>query len=588
MRMRCCPKWFQWVSSVSLAIWVTLGTFAFLMIILALIQECPPGAMTLAGMIPRDENSIRNIFKWWFGLFVMVGVSIIILIFCDYLLPIYQFPEDKALLKNTKRKNPFRRARSHCKRRWLRWILLYNICLFVPTVICAAALTYPPAKSDLRFARVGQVTDSTASVQFRSPQCTDALITYSTTSSASSTSFSPAQKQQIQRKVTQGTDYVITVRLTNLLPASFYLVSYVCNDHYERLNFKTNPLAGNATKFSFVFSSDWNNRRLTKVPSYPPAAMSELQPDFFVFLGNFIGVDFPLSTGSDADFYQRRYRNSLANPQLIDFFHTTPTFALLGENDVFLNFEKNAERLCNYNCYATSDDVAKIALNTFVNYLGGTNPSIFGGNFQYYEWDYGDVAMFALDTRQHRTRWKVPDYVDKTMLGIIQKTRLQQWLLAKKTSAKFKLIFSEVGWTVNFNAEHAQVNGRWSHYETERTEILSFIRANDIPGVVLLSGGAHASYVVQISGNTTLYELSASPLAFNDVTDFGNKGTVFLDDGPDRVLFQGGRVASFGESQFGLVTIDTTLSTPLLVCDMYQVNQDGKQLAFRHQISLTA
>jgi len=88
---------------------------------------------------------------------------------------------------------------------------------------------------------------------------------------------------------------------------------------------------------------------------------------------------------------------------------------------VFLGFEKGAERLCNYNCYATSNDVMKIALNAFVTYTGATNPSIFGGNFQYYEWDYGDVAMFALDTRQHRTPWRVPDNPDKTMLGITQK-----------------------------------------------------------------------------------------------------------------------------------------------------------------------
>jgi len=172
--------------------------------------------------------------------------------------------------------------------------------------------------------------------------------------------------------------------------------------------------------------------------------------------------------------------------------------------------------------------------------------------------------------------------------GSPKKTRLEQWLLSKKDSAKFKLIFSEVGWTANFNAEHSLANGRWSQYQTERAEILAFIRANNIRGVVLLSGGAHASYVVQIPGNTTLYELSASPLGFNDITDFGSKGTVFLDDSPDQVRFQGGRIASFGESQFGYVTIDTTLATPLLVCEMYQVNSDGKQLVFTQKIPLSA
>lgn len=527
--------------------------------------------MTLTGMIPRDENSIRNIFKWWFGLFVITGTSIILLILCDYLLPIYQTPI--AVVKTTK--TPYHRCRSHCRRRWPRWVLLYNICLFIPTVICAAVLSYPSAHSDLTFARLGHVTDTTAALQFRSPECSFAKLSYQTGSDP---------KRNLTGNPNLGGDFVLTFPLDKLQPSSLYRVSYECGSHREALQFRTNPPVGNSSSFSFAFSSDWNNRRLGKVPYLPPRALRELRPNFFVFLGNFINADFPLSTGSDPDFYQRRYRNALANDELGAFFRETPSFSILGEHDVFVGFEKGATRLCNYNCYATSSDVAKIALNTFVSYMGGTNPAVYGGNFQYYEWDYGDVAFFALDTRQHRSPWRAADDSDKTMLGIIQKTRLQQWLLAKRDSAKFKLIFSEVGWTANFNAEHAKVNGRWSNYLTERAELVSFIRANGIRGVVLLSGGAHASYVVQINGS--LFEFSASPLAFNDVTDFGSKGTVFLDEGPDQVMFQGGRVASFGESQFGLVSVDTTASPPVLSCDLYQVNAEGKNKVYTQRIPL--
>jgi len=222
------------------------------------------------------------------------------------------------------------------------------------------------------------------------------------------------------------------------------------------------------------------------------AAMAARRPDLMLWLGDNLytrEVDFFSPTGLAA-----RYRHDRALPELQPLLAATSHWATWDDHDYGPN---NSD--VSYPLKATS-------LELFSTYwpapVYGTPDT--PGVFQLLSW--GDVDFFLLDDRWHRKPNEWPAGPDKTMLGRGQMEWLKAALLS--SNAVFKVI-----------ANGNQVLNANSRYETmtdfaDTEELIAWIAANRIEGVLFLSGDRHHSELVRIDrpGVYPLYDFTSSSL----------------------------------------------------------------------------
>lgn len=171
---------------------------------------------------------------------------------------------------------------------------------------------------------------------------------------------------------------------------------------------------------------------------------------------------------------------------------------------------------------------------------------------------YGNlVDLIMLDTRLKGRELQITSVTDpalqdtnRTILGTEQKT----WLLneLKTSTARWKLIgqqvtFAEfnVGWGAlalpgsTFESLESLFLDFWDGYPAERTQLLSFIKSNNISNVVILTGDVHASFAYDIAdkpvnlsfqtlpvvGRAPLYSPSTN---YNATTGAGSVGVEFV------------------------------------------------------------
>ncbi len=105
----------------------------------------------------------------------------------------------------------------------------------------------------------------------------------------------------------------------------------------------------------------------------------------------------------------------------------------------------------------------------------------------YQAFTVGRVRFIVTDTRSSRSPASAPDSVDKTMLGEAQKAWFKQQLVAANGHYPVIVWFNGIPWIED---EDPNADG-WGAYATERREIADFIAAQQIRGLVMLSGDAH-------------------------------------------------------------------------------------------------
>jgi len=129
-------------------------------------------------------------------------------------------------------------------------------------------------------------------------------------------------------------------------------------------------------------------------------------------------------------------------------------------------------------------------------YVGSTNP-ILNIDYKFYNFSYGDVGTFVLDSRSHR------DCVKKIMLGKEQKAILKNWMINDKSI--FKFIISSVSFCHNIRNPDT-----WWAFNEERNEIKDFIEKEKIKGVTFLTADLHATALIKILPG--VYEITTSPI----------------------------------------------------------------------------
>jgi len=107
-----------------------------------------------------------------------------------------------------------------------------------------------------------------------------------------------------------------------------------------------------------------------------------------------------------------------------------------------------------------------------------------------YRFMVGDIEVFHPDLFTSRSFLAATDNASKTMLGAAQKAWLKAALLA--STATFKVIASG---KTTYKATAGGTGDDWTVYSTERDELIDYINAQGIKGVVWMCGDAHGAFV---------------------------------------------------------------------------------------------
>ncbi len=163
----------------------------------------------------------------------------------------------------------------------------------------------------------------------------------------------------------------------------------------------------------------------------------------------------------------------------------------------------------------------------------------------YQAFSVGRVRFIVTDTRSSRSPASDSDNTDKTMLGEAQKAWFKQQLVEANGRYPVIVWFNGIPW---IEEEDPNADG-WGAYATERRELADFIAAQQIRGLVMLSGDAH---MLAIDDGTN-----------SDYSSTGYPGFPVMHAGAlDRHGSDKGGPYSEGSypggGQFGLVTVEDT------------------------------
>jgi len=294
-------------------------------------------------------------------------------------------------------------------------------------------------------------------------------------------------------------DYCLVFTLDDLEPDTTYYYRVYVHDNVAH-NFrgvpvfatKTAPAKNAKTTFRVSFGSCAEWRMDPVQPVWQ--AVQRLDPDLFFWVGDNIYGD-----ALDPDILAEEYRRQRDVLGLQPVIHSVPQLATWDDHDFGLN---NHDR---------TNPVKEGALDVFKQYWPNPSyglPDVPGVFFKYH---YGGVDFFFVDCRYYRDPNEAPDTPDKTMLGEEQ----LEWLKGelKESEAAFKVLISGSGWT----AGKGPGADSWSAFLHERDALFDYIQAEEIEGVLLLSGDTHVGELNCIPrsavGGYDLYELVSSPLA---------------------------------------------------------------------------
>ncbi|KAJ3050830.1 hypothetical protein HK097_008178 [Rhizophlyctis rosea] len=340
---------------------------------------------------------------------------------------------------------------------------LTNIVLF----IIVMDYVYRPflfhKNRDLTISRVGSITPDSVRMFIRAPPPhTHVRFEY----------FSEVNGKWLpgpEVNVTEENDYTASVKAQGLEADKMYRYRWVGveseksvfgKEEEEQFSFRTAPVEGKPTKFTFVFTS-------CVKPNFPYGVKDvrgfrEIQKQenlaFVLFLGDLIYADSPTVYGTDVETYRWHYRWLYSMADFRNLFRKTPLFSIYDDHEVLNNWQYH-ER-----------DPFPAAFRAFNDYAGLTNPHDDANQTAVFEFGFGDSAFFVMDTREFR------DKETKTMLGAGQKERLKQWLIrggvvafrsvlhmvvtqcfAVNSTSTFKFLVTSVPFTQNW---------QWDQFDT--------------------------------------------------------------------------------------------------------------------------
>ncbi|MHC4461149.1 MAG: alkaline phosphatase D family protein [Planctomycetota bacterium] len=337
-------------------------------------------------------------------------------------------------------------------------------------------------------------------------------------------------------------DYTAVIAVEGLKPDTCYWYSLMVNNvsWSTKWVFRTFPALGAKSKFQIGFGGGAGytpqHERMWKT-----IAANNLTA--FLLLGDNVYIDNPTRRPVQQYCYYRRQ----SRPEFRSFITATPIYAIWDDHDFTTNDGWGGPEI--------RQPEWKIPVwHTFMN--NWNNPYYAGGSEDqpgcWFDFSITDVDFFMLDGRYYRTN---PKRKNPYMLGPAQK----KWLFKKLKASKatFKVLASPVPWA--FGTKPGS-RDPWQGYKQEREEIFSFLEANKINGVFLISADRHRSDVWKIErpNGYALYEFESSKLT--------NIHTHEL---------MPGRLFGYNKKcSFGLLSFDTTTPDPQVTYRIISIDNE--------------
>lgn len=362
--------------------------------------------------------------------------------------------------------------------------LLIVSCLFSATAF-AAVQTHGPVAGGVTqtAADIFVRTDSAATVQVQFAP--NENLTRSRTSTSVTTSST--------------TDFTAQVRLTNLIQNREYHYRVLVNGAPQQTSpypkFSTFPPTTQTSEFSFAVASDVRNSSI--YPTDKPVIYEKIQndnPAFMVQIGDYDHSNPTTLTLMRS--MHRRLQGAETGHGLEFIPHIgsqMPFFHVWDDHDIGRN---NADKT--YSGRA-------IARQAFAEYYSTSllaNPSA----GVWHSFRYGPAEFFLIDARSQRDVATDVDNSSKSMLDGDNITNGQKaWLFngLLNSTAKWKFILTPVPFNIT-----CKPTDSWGAYKTERNELLAFLDANDISGVIALSGDAHTGGAIDTGVNAGIPEMA--------------------------------------------------------------------------------
>jgi len=248
---------------------------------------------------------------------------------------------------------------------------------------------------------------------------------------------------------------------------------------YERIGtFRTFPLEGEPASFRFAIAAD----ALSQSSSSVYSEIRFQKPRFFLHLGNFHHA--ALKENSIETYFET-YRQAFTSANQSELYAAIPLVYTWDR----LDFGGSADRL------SSSAPAAHAAYRHYLPhyplspepdadiYAPPTPPSIEVGPINQ-AFSYGRVRFIILDSRTARDPVEIPDGPEKSMLGAPQLEWLKRELLHSGPTHPLIFIATSTAW----HGTDAAGSDDWARYDHERTQIASWIKANNITGLCFLSG----------------------------------------------------------------------------------------------------
>ena len=355
-------------------------------------------------------------------------------------------------------------------------------------------------------------------------------------------------------------DFTTKVPVTGLQPHHIYFYRFTNGAEQSQLGrFVTAPAADDAASFRFVVAADSDGFPVGGPPAFNNfevlnAARSN-QPDFWSFLGDTIYSDSSFAPGpiESVDEYRAAHAQNRSFVNLRNLMSATGTYAQIDDHEVYNDFDGETVDPARYaaGLEAFNDWMPTNSANVL------TDATCAGGHPRYFHQKWGTQAeIFQLDERSCRSSQDPvkatcmnpgsPPTLDlaptapsglrlaaglpasppagclaaindtaRTILGPVQKAAFEADLLA--STAKFKIVLSEDA----IQQFYALPYDRWEGYGGDRSEILNYIRTNDIGNVVFLTTDLHANIANDVFIDKTTdatpiaYEAISGPIATN-------------------------------------------------------------------------
>lgn len=294
-------------------------------------------------------------------------------------------------------------------------------------------------------------------------------------------------------------DVALTMDFAGLKPDRLYNILISIDGWGTQAKYSFRTQADTAVKdFNFIAGSCALQMAGIGRICFPGAAdwifyrMKKKKSDFMVWLGDdvyYLKKDFSSYDGM----FNLNVRLRRTFKKYRDFLATQPNYAIWDDHDF-------GPDNCNQT-FALRDSSLKVFKGMWPNtYPAGEQ---FNGN--YFNFRYYDAEFFMMDCRFHRGE---EGDTAGPFFGETQLIWLKNKLLMSDATFKFIAIGTQVLNDNNFGESYAD-------YPRERNELLDFIAANNIKGVLFLTGDKHYSELSKRMWNGyPMYDFTCSPLTF--------------------------------------------------------------------------